>query len=76
VKGVLLDDVRAQSAAEKAGLKKGDVLVKLGADDIGSVHDLMFVLQKSKPSERVKAVVQREGKRLEFDVTFGTSTRH
>jgi len=44
VKGVLLDDVRPGGGAEKAGMRRGDIIVRLGKFEIGSVEDLMFVL--------------------------------
>jgi hypothetical protein len=74
-KGVLLAGVRPGGAAEKAGLKRGDVLVKLGAHLIGSVEDLMYVLNASHPGETVTAVVMREGKELRLEATFQESQR-
>ncbi len=75
VKGVLLDDVRPGGGAEKAGMKRGDVLMRLGKLDIGSVEDLMFVLMQAKPGETVKAVVLRDGKRVELETTFQEGRR-
>ena len=72
-KGVLLSGVRPGSGAEKGGMKKGDVLVKLGKSEIASVEDLMFVLNASKPGETVPAVVIRDGKEVKLEVTFGES---
>jgi Tol biopolymer transport system component len=73
--GVLLAGVRAGGAAEKAGLRRGDLLVGLAGHPIGDIYDFMFVLRKSKPGETVKAVVERGGERLEIQVTFGESRR-
>ncbi len=75
VKGVLLDDVRPGGGAEKAGMRRGDVIVKLGKYDVGSVEDLMFVLMQAKPGETVTGVVVREGKRVELEVTFQEGKR-
>jgi Tol biopolymer transport system component len=72
-KGVLLAGVRPGSAADKGGLKKGDVLVRLGKSDVGSVEDLMFVLNASKPGETAPAVVLRDGKEVKLEVTFQES---
>lgn len=69
-KGVLLAGVRAGGAAEAGGLKRGDVLIRLGTHDIGSVEDLMYALNASKPGETVNAVVLREGKEVALPVTF------
>jgi Tol biopolymer transport system component len=73
--GVLLGGVRPGGAADKAGMRRGDLLVQLGRHAISSIEDLMYVLNASKPGERQKAVVVREGKRVELDVTFQESSR-
>ncbi len=75
VKGVLLDDVRPGGGAEKAGMRRGDVIVKLGKYEVGSVEDLMFVLTQSKPGETVTGVIVRDGKRVELEVTFQEGRR-
>ncbi len=74
-KGVLLAGVRPGSGAEKGGMQKGDVLVRLGKSEVASVEDLMFVLNASKPGETVPAVVVREGKEVKVEVTFQESHR-
>jgi len=74
-KGVLLAGVRPGGGADKGGMKKGDVIVRLGKSEIGSVEDLMFVLNSSKPGETVPAVVVREGKEVQLNVTFQESAR-
>ncbi|MFO0675479.1 MAG: M28 family peptidase [Polyangiaceae bacterium] len=73
-KGVLLSGVRPGSAAEKSGMKRGDVLVRIGTHEIGSVEDLMYVLNASKPGETVGVVVQRDGKDVKLEATFGESS--
>jgi Tol biopolymer transport system component len=74
-KGVLLSGVRAGGAADKAGMKKGDIIVRIGKSEIGSVEDLMFVLNASKPGETVPAVIVRDGKEVKVEVTFQESAR-
>jgi Tol biopolymer transport system component len=68
--GVLLAGVRPGGAAEKAGLRRGDILIRLGLHPVGSVEDLMYALNASKPGETVTAVVRREGHELRLPVTF------
>jgi hypothetical protein len=72
--GVLLSGVRPGGAAEKGGMQRGDVLVKIGKHEIKSVEDLMYVLSESKPGEKTKATVMRDGKPLELEITFQQST--
>jgi len=73
--GVLLAGVRPGAPAEKGGLRRGDILVKLGAHAIGGVEDLMYALNASKPGETVTAVVKRDGKELKLQVTFEEGRR-
>jgi hypothetical protein len=74
-RGVLLAGVRAGGAAEKGGLRRGDILVRLGLHEIGSVEDLMFALNASKPGETVTAVVKRDGHEVHMPVTFTEGRR-
>jgi Zn-dependent M28 family amino/carboxypeptidase len=68
--GVLLSGVRPGSPAEKAGLKRGDVLVRLGRHDIRSIEDFMFVLNGARPGDTTTAVILRDGKQTQVTVTF------
>jgi hypothetical protein len=70
LKGVLLADVRPGGGADLAGMRRGDVLVRLGKHDIGSVEDLMFVLQQAKPGESVGAIVIRNQAEVTLETTF------
>jgi S1-C subfamily serine protease len=69
-KGVLLSDVRPGGGAALAGMRRGDILIKLGKYEVGSVEDLMFVLMQAKPGETVTGVVLRDGKPVSLETTF------
>jgi C-terminal processing protease CtpA/Prc len=69
VKGMLIQGVRAGSPAEKAGIKRGDVLVRLGKYVVTSVEDLMTALTELQPGETTAAVL-RDGKAVEMTVTL------
>jgi Tol biopolymer transport system component len=68
--GILLAGVRPGSAAEKAGLRRGDTLVALGKTELKSLHDFMFVLNSAKPGQTLTARVKRDGKVVDVQVTF------
>ncbi len=72
-KGVPLAGVRPGSAAEQAGMQRGDLLVELAGHPLESIHDFVFVLRQAKPGDKATAVVERDGKRIEMVVTFGVS---
>jgi Tol biopolymer transport system component len=76
LQGVRLTGVRAGSAAEKGGLRRGDVLTHLGEHTIGSVEDLMYALNASKPGQTVTATLLRDGKEVRVDVTFEERKSH
>lgn len=71
--GVLLSGVRAGSAAEQAGMQRGDLLVELGGTPIRDIHDFMYVLRRARPGEKTAAVVLRGEERLTVEVTYGVS---
>jgi Tol biopolymer transport system component len=73
--GVLIGGVRPEGAAERAGIRRGDLLVELAGTPIRDIYDFMYVLQRSKPGDTVRAVVDRGGQRLELTVTLGASQR-
>lgn len=75
VSGVLIADVRPGGGADLAGIKRGDVLVKLGKYNIASVEDLMFVLMQAKPGETVTAKVLRDGQEVALSATFQEGRR-
>lgn len=68
--GVLLAGVRPGGPAEAAGLRRGDILIKLGAHDVRTVEDFMYALNASKPGETATAVVIRDGRPVPIKVTF------
>jgi dipeptidyl aminopeptidase/acylaminoacyl peptidase len=67
-KGMLLAGVRPGGAADKAGLKKGDLLVRLGGHVIGAVEDVMFVLTDAKPGTKMPATIIRDGKQMDVEL--------
>jgi hypothetical protein len=59
--GVLLDGTSAGSPAEKAGLIKGDILVKMDEVEVKDIYDFMWVLQTKKPGDLVQVGYLRDG---------------
>ncbi len=52
--GMLLSGVRENSPAAKAGLQKGDVIIKFGKFDIKNVYDYTYALQEYKPGDEIE----------------------
>jgi len=62
-KGVLVSDVTEDSAAEKAGLRAGDVVVELEGEPVASANELSNRVAMYKPGTKVELVIVRSGKR-------------
>ena len=69
-KGMRIDGVSDGKPAAKAGLKAGDIIIKIGDIDIADVYGYMDVLGKFKKGESTKVVVQRGSESLTLDITF------
>ncbi|MBS4043069.1 MAG: PDZ domain-containing protein [Chitinophagaceae bacterium] len=61
-KGAKITSVTKESAAEKAGLQKNDIITKVNDDDIKNSDDLVKAIGKYNPEEKVKITYIREGK--------------
>lgn len=64
--------VAAGSPADKAGLKKGDIIQKIGNETVGEQGGLSTILGQYKPGDKVTLTVLRDGKTQTIDVTLGT----
>lgn len=68
--GVRVDGVSEGRVAQKAGLKAGDVVTKLGDFNVSSVESYMQALSKFKKGDTTKVKVKRGNDELEFDIAF------
>ena len=59
-----------KSAAKEAGIKEGDVVVKLDDTDIKSSTALIEYIGQKRPGDKVSVTVDRKGKRLVIPVTL------
>jgi serine protease Do len=57
-KGVYAAEVLNNSAAEKAGIKDGDVLLKIGTKEVNSSAELLEEIGKSRPGEKITITVR------------------
>ncbi len=71
--GVLVEKVEKESAAEKAGIKAGDVLQKIGKRTIDDLEDVTKALARVDEGDKVAVEVLRKGevKNLTLEVQEG-----
>ena len=60
--GSLINQVSPKSPAEKAGLKPGDVILKLDGNSISRTSDLIYRLNRIAPNQTIQLEVLRDDK--------------
>lgn len=74
-KGARVTDVEDGTAAQKAGLQEGDVIVELGGHAIDESDDLIDAIGNYKPGDRVNVVFYRGRTKKNVQVTLGERER-
>ena len=69
-KGALVTEVLKGTAAEEAGIKAGDVIVRADGKPVESKEDLIKILSKREVGEKVEIVVLRKGKDVKLSATL------
>ncbi len=68
--GVRATDVTPEMPGARAGLKAGDIIVKLAGQDVKGLEDLMMALGAQKPGSTIEVVVKRGDKTETLKATF------
>ncbi len=72
--GALIANVERGGSADKAGLKAGDVVRKVNGQPIVASLDLPAIISMSRPGEKVKLDVWRDGKIIQVDAKLGDAS--
>jgi S1-C subfamily serine protease len=67
----LIRDVAPGSPAEKAGVKAGDRVAKVGKQEVKNVDDFLKAVAAHKPGDKVSLTVDRDGKEQTLTATLG-----
>lgn len=67
--GVAIEEVRPDSPAEKAGVKRSDVIVTFDGERVRSVRQFTRLVQETPPGRTVKATVLRDGQQRDLEIT-------
>jgi S1-C subfamily serine protease len=60
--GFYIKEVQKKSGAEKAGLQKGDIIIKLDGQNVATFADLSGYINTKRPNDKVEVTFIREGK--------------
>ena len=73
--GVIITGVLQNGPASKAGIRPGDVIVRIGGRPVTDVTQLLSVVSGLKPGDAVKFAIARKNQSLELDVSPGVRPR-
>ena len=68
--GVYVDSLPQNSAAENVGIKKGDVILKVNNTKTKSTSELMEIIARHRPGDKLKLEVDRFGTAKNFNITL------
>lgn len=71
VDGARVDMVERGTPADSAGLKSGDIIVKINKDEIHSAEDLSNEIGQFSPGNVVKVTYKRDGETHETNIKLG-----
>lgn len=69
--GILITGAIEGSGAEKAGLKKKDVLLELDKEKVYTIDQLTKMLKNYKPDDKVSLKIMRKKKEIDVSITLG-----
>ena len=70
--GVIIAGITEGSPGDKAGLRQGDVIIRVSDKDVSHTGDLIDILQQYKPSDRADITFFRNAQQRTAQVEFGT----
>ena len=70
IKGIYVQEVVEGGAAEKAGMKKGDVILQMQGFPVNSKSELQEIISQHNPGDKLGLTIYREGKQLDLSLTL------
>ena len=76
LQGLVVESLDPDGPATKAGLRRGDVLLKINGEAISGVRPVMDKIVESRPGTKLTISVIRNGKPLDVDVIIEEDVRY
>jgi serine protease Do len=71
-RGEFVDRVVPGEGADKAGLKEGDIVLKVNGREVSPDETLSYIVANIKPGTKIPLDILREGKPMKLTATVGT----
>jgi serine protease Do len=71
--GALVEKVEPNGPADRAGIRRGDIVIAAGKDEVQSSGDLISALRNYQPGDTVKLTVVRSGEKTQLQVNLAES---
>ena len=68
--GIYVDSLMNNSAAEAAGIQKGDIILEVDGSTVNSVPKLQELIGRHRPGDKVAIKVDRDGRQKEYTVVL------
>ena len=76
VTGLLIETVVSGSAADEAGLKNGDLIIKIDGEEIDSYTTMMKIIQKHEIGDMVEVTILRDGNEKTVSAKLKEATKN
>ncbi|MEI6175060.1 MAG: trypsin-like peptidase domain-containing protein [Bacteroidota bacterium] len=70
LRGIYIDDVVAGGPAANAGVKAGDVIIRIDDMPVNGKAELMELIGQKNPGDKVRLIINRSGKEYEMALTM------
>jgi Do/DeqQ family serine protease len=70
LRGIYVEEVVQGASAHKAGITKGDIIMKIDNHPINGKSELMEAVGQKNPGDRVKVLVMRDNREIEIPLTM------
>ncbi len=72
--GLFIASVEEGSGAAAAGLKQGDMILKVDDQEVSSSSEINAIRDEKQPGDKLKFTISRQGQTIEVDVTLQEDT--
>ncbi|HEU5055639.1 MAG TPA: PDZ domain-containing protein [Kofleriaceae bacterium] len=69
-RGVLINTIRADSPAARAGIAVGDIVTEVDGDPVGGAGDILAAMSDRKKGEAISIALRRSGKPMTLKATM------